>query len=426
MTDAARTLALKILARIRTGQLTIVEADRTTTLGTGAPQATVHIHDPRAWPKLLKGSRGMAEAYMDGLWDSPDLTALIRVGARNASRLDAVRRTFTPVREPFQRARAAVNRNTPRRNRRDIAAHYDLGNELFELMLDPTLMYSCAVFDHRDATLHEAQEAKLDLVCDKLDLGPRDHVLEIGTGWGGFAVHAATTRGCKVTTTTISKEQHAAAQRRIKQAGVEHLVDLRLDDYRDLTGTYDKLVSLEMIEAVGWQHFGTFFERCSDLLAANGTMLLQAITIDDRAYAVEKASKSFIRTYIFPGGCLPSQHEIAKQIARRTDLRCVHLDDLTPHYAETLRRWRANFEHAAGELQALGYDERFRRLWRLYLSYCEAGFAERRINLTQTLFAKPLAPAERAAHHEVEHLRRPARSELGERDAAARTDDVAV
>ena len=258
-------------------------------------------------------------------------------------------------------------------------------------MLDPTLMYSCGVFEHRDTTLEEASLAKLEMVCEKLDLGPRDHVLEIGTGWGGFAVHAATTRGCRVTTTTISQEQHDFAAQRVREAGVEHLVELRLDDYRDLRGSYDKLVSLEMIEAVGWQDFGTFFERCSDLLAPNGTMLLQAITMDDRAYEVEKASKSFIRTYVFPGGCLPSLEVIAKCVAKRTDMRTVHLEDLTPHYAETLRRWRANFEAATEELEALGYDERFRRLWRMYLSYCEAGFAERRIGLVQTVLAKPLA-----------------------------------
>jgi cyclopropane-fatty-acyl-phospholipid synthase len=391
MTGAARTIAMRILSRIRTGQLTILEDGAETVFGHGAPQATVHVHDARTWARLARGGRGLAEAYRDGLWDSPDLTAVIRVAARNVTALDEIRRRLTPVREPFQRARAAFRRNTPRRSRRDIAAHYDLGNELFELMLDPTLMYSCAVFEHHDATLHEASLAKLELVCEKLDLGPRDHVLEIGTGWGGFAVHAATTRGCKVTTTTISQEQYDVAARRIREADVEHLVDLRLDDYRDLRGSYDKLVSLEMIEAVGWQDFGTFFETCSKLLAPNGTMLLQAITIDDRAYAVEKASKSFIRTYIFPGGCLPSLEVMAQSVARRTDLRTVHLEDLTPHYAETLRRWRANVEAAADELKALGYDERFRRLWRLYLSYCEAGFAEHRIGLVQTVLAKPLA-----------------------------------
>ena len=394
MNDLSRAIATRVLARIHTGQLTLIEGEDTAIYGSGAPQATVHIRDPRAWPKLLKGGRGMAEAYMDGPWDTPDLTAVIRVAARNVGQLDELRHRLTPVREPFQRARAAFGRNTPRRSRRHIAAHYDLGNELFELMLDPTLMYSCAVFPDRDATLEDAQQHKLELVCEKLELGPRDHVLEIGTGWGGFAVYAASTRGCKVTTTTISKEQHDVAARRVEEAGVGHLVDLRLDDYRDLRGSYDKLVSLEMIEAVGWQHFGTFFERCSELLAPNGTMLLQAITIDDRAYAVEKASKSFIRTYIFPGGCLPSQEVIAKQIARRTDLRAVHLDDLTAHYPETLRRWRANFDAAADHLHHLGYDERFRRLWRLYLSYSEAGFAERRIGLVQTVFAKPLAQLE--------------------------------
>ena len=381
-TDVARRLVMALLRRIRVGQLTVVEDGRETVFGSGAPQATVHVHDARAWPQLARGSRGMGSSYAEGLWDTPDLTAVIRVAARNVQPIDDVRRRLSFVREPFQRARAAFMRNTPQRARKDIAAHYDLGNELFGLMLDPTLMYSCGVFEHRDATLEEASIAKLELVCDKLDLGPRDHVVEIGTGWGGFAVYAASTRGCRVTTTT---------------AGVEHLVDLRLDDYRDLRGSYDKLVSIEMIEAVGWQDFGTFFERCSALLAPNGTMLLQAITMDDRAYPVEKASKSFIRTYVFPGGCLPSLEVISRCVAKRTDLRTVHLEDLTPHYAETLRRWRTNFEAATGQLEELGYDERFRRLWRMYLSYCEAGFAERRIGLVQTVLAKPLAACDRLA-----------------------------
>jgi cyclopropane-fatty-acyl-phospholipid synthase len=387
----ARRLAMALLGRIRVGQLTVVEDGRETVFGSGTPQATVRVHSPRAWPLLLRGSRGMGRAYMEGLWETPDLTAVIRVAARNVEGIDEVRRRLTFVREPFQRARAAFMRNTPRRSRKDIAAHYDIGNELFALMLDPTLMYSCALFEHRDATLEEASIAKLELVCEKLELGPRDHVVEIGTGWGGFAVYAATTRGCRVTTTTISREQHDVAVRRVREAGVEHFVELRLDDYRDLRGSYDKLVSLEMIEAVGWQDFGTFFERCSALLAPNGTMLLQAITMDGRAYPVEKASKSFIRTYVFPGGCLPSLEVISKCVTKRTDMNMVHLQDLTPHYAETLRRWRTNFEAATEQLQALGYDERFRRLWLMYLSYCEAGFAERRIGLVQTVFAKPFA-----------------------------------
>jgi cyclopropane-fatty-acyl-phospholipid synthase len=385
----ARRIALSVLRRIDAGRLTIVEGGERLSFGRGAPEATVHVRDPRAWTALLRGSRGMAEAYRDGLWDSPDLTAVIRVGARNVGGLDAVRRRLTPVREPFQRGRAAFRRNTPRRARRDIEAHYDLGNDLFALMLDPTMMYSSAVFEHPQMTLEEASLAKLDRICDRLGLGPDDHVLEIGTGWGGFAVHAAATRGCRVTTTTISREQHDHAVARVAREGLADRVTVLLDDYRDLRGQYDKLVSIEMIEAVGWKDFDTFFSVCSDRLAPDGAMLLQAIVMDDRAYAVERASKSFIRTLIFPNGCLPSREVIARCVARETDLHAVHLEDLTPHYAETLHRWRANFDGAERELDGLGYDVRFRRLWRLYLAYCEAGFAERRIGLIQTVLAKP-------------------------------------
>jgi cyclopropane-fatty-acyl-phospholipid synthase len=385
----ARRLVLALLSRIREGSLTVIEPGGRHELGTGAPHATMQIHDARTFAALLRGSRGLAESYADGLWDTPDLTALIRVAARNAAQLDEPRRRLTPLREPYQRARSALVRNTPRRSRRDIAAHYDLGNRLFELMLDPTMMYSSARFTRPGMTLEEASAAKLELVCEKLDLGPEDHVLEIGTGWGGFALHAAATRGCRVTTTTISAEQHAFASARVRAAGLEDRVTVLAQDYRDLTGRYDKLASIEMIEAVGWKDFGTFFERCAALLEPDGAMLLQAITIDDRAYAVERASRSFIRTHVFPNGCLPSLEVIARQTARRTDLTMVHMEDFGLDYAETLRRWRANLERHAGRLEALGYDERFRRLWRMYLSYCEAGFAERRIGVAQTLLAKP-------------------------------------
>jgi cyclopropane-fatty-acyl-phospholipid synthase len=386
-----RRLALALLSRMREGSLTVVEDGRRTELGRGAPHATIEVHDASTWRALLRGSRGLAESYADGLWDSPDLTALIRLAARNAAQLDAPRRRLTPLREPYQRLRAV--RNTPRRSRDDIAAHYDLGNELFELMLDPTMMYSSARFTRPDMTLEEASLAKLDLVCDKLELGPEDHVLEIGTGWGGFAIHAAATRGCRVTTTTLSGEQRAHALARVREAGLEHRVTILERDYRELEGRFDKLVSIEMIEAVGWKDFGTFFERCSDLLEPNGAMLLQAITIDDRAYAVERASKSFIRTHIFPNGCLPSVEVIARCLARRTDLRLTHFEDFGLDYAETLRRWRANLDPE--QLERLGYDERFQRLWRLYLCYCEAGFAERRIGVAQALLAKPRWGAQR-------------------------------
>jgi cyclopropane-fatty-acyl-phospholipid synthase len=250
-------------------------------------------------------------------------------------------------------------------------------------------MYSCAVFERPGMTLEEASTAKLERVCERLAIGPDDHVVEIGTGWGGFAVHAAATRGCRVTTTTISREQHDLAVRRVREQGLEDRVTVLFQDYRELDGEYDKLVSIEMIEAVGWKDFDTFFRVCSDRLAPDGAMLLQAIVIDDRAYRVERASKSFIRTLIFPNGCLPSREVIARCVAHDTDLTTVHLEDLTPHYAETLRRWGENVDRATARLEQLGYDERFRRLWRLYLAYCEAGFAERRIGLVQTLLAKP-------------------------------------
>jgi cyclopropane-fatty-acyl-phospholipid synthase len=326
---------------------------------------------------------------VDGWWDSPDLPAVIELAARNMAPIDDVRRRVSPALEPLRRIRGWLEPSTPRRSRQDIAAHYDLGNGLFELMLDETMMYSGAVFEGRETSLADAQRAKLERICTKLDLGPRDHVLEIGTGWGAFAVHAAATTGCRVTTTTISREQHHEAEARVRAAGLEDRVTVLLQDYRELEGRFDKLVSLEMIEAVGWRDFGTFFARCAELLETDGAMALQAITIDDRLYDVEKASRSFIRTHVFPNGCLPSIEVITRETARRSDLRMVDLEDITPHYAETLRRWRANVEQHAGELARLGYDERFQRLWRLYLCWCEAGFEERRIGNVQVVLGKP-------------------------------------
>ncbi len=385
----ARAIVHGLLRRIFVGTLAVTENGRTKRFGNGdAPHAHVTVNDSRAWPLLLKGSSGMGEAYAAGYWDSPDLTSLIRIAARNTAELDAWRQRLTPVRAPFQRLRSV--RNTVQQSKHDISAHYDLGNDLYERMLDPTMSYSSAFFAHPDMSLEQASAAKLDLVCDRLELGPSDHVIEIGTGWGGFAIHAARTRGCRVTTTTISREQFALARERVREAGVEHLVTVLDQDYRLLTGRYDKLVSIEMIEAVGWRDFGTFFAKCSDLLEPDGAALIQAITMDDRAYHVEKASRSFIRTFIFPNGCLPSMEIISRNIARRTDLRMTALQDLTAHYPETLRRWRENFDAHADELASAGYDDRFQRIWRLYLSYCEAGFAERRISVMQLAFSKPL------------------------------------
>jgi cyclopropane-fatty-acyl-phospholipid synthase len=388
----ARAIVHRLLALTRGGVLELREpGGEVTRFGELDPDDPLHavleIHSRAFYRRLLRGSLGLAEAHMDGLWTSPDLVALVRLGARNGEALDRPRRWLRPVIGP---ARAVARaRNTITRSRRQISAHYDLGNELFALFLDERMMYSSAIFPRADATLEEASLHKIETVCRKVSLGPSDHLLEIGTGWGALAVHAAARYGCRVTTTTISREQHDRAVALVREAGLEDRVTVLLRDYRELRGRYDKLVSIEMIEAVGWKDFGTFFERCSRLLAPNGLMLLQAITIDDRAYHVEKGNRSFIATYIFPGGCLPSSEIIARCVSRCTDLHAVGAQDITEDYAETLRHWRARFGQRLDRVRALGYDERFVRLWNLYLAYCEAGFRERRIRDVQLLLAKP-------------------------------------
>jgi cyclopropane-fatty-acyl-phospholipid synthase len=376
-----------LLSRLREGRLEIVEDGRRRAFGppTAAIAVTVRVHDPGFWRALLGGSRRLAEAYSAGVWDTDDLVALVRIAAREMPRLDRWRRPLTPFRNLLSR----IPRNTRAGARRHVAAHYDLGNDLFGLFLDETMTYSCAVFERPSVSLREAQEAKLERVCRKLELGPEDHVLEIGGGWGSFAMHAAGRFGCRVTTTTISREQHEAATRRVRDAGLSDRVTVLLEDYRDLRGRYDKLVSIEMIEAVGWQYFDLFFRRCGQLLDPRGLMLLQAIVIDDRAYEVEKASRSFIREMIFPSGCLPSLEVISRCVARATSLRLLDLEDMTAHYPETLRRWRENFVRLAGRAGELGYDLRFRRMWELYLAYSEGGFMERRIGGVQALLAGP-------------------------------------
>jgi len=390
----ARWIVLRLLARISGGQLDLLESDGTLLrfgeILDGRPlRALLRVRSPRFYRRMLHGSLGLSDAYIRGMWDCDDLVSLTRIAALNVGFLDTWRRRLAPVLIPVQRWGRWLVRNTPVRSRKRIEAHYDLGNELFSLFLDPTMMYSCAVFDEPDVTLEEASLAKLERVCAKLELGPSDHVLEIGTGWGGFAVYAAERYGCRVTTTTISREQHAYATERVREAGLSDRVTVLLEDYRALTGSYDKLVSIEMIEAVGWQYFPTFFRCCSELLKDDGAMLLQAITIQDSAYEVEKGGRSFINTHIFPGGCLPSMQIISRSVARVTDFQLLHLEDITAHYATTLERWRERFQAAGERVSELGYDERFRRLWELYLSYCEGGFRERRIQDVQLLLAKP-------------------------------------
>ena len=388
----ARALVRTLLRRTRHGTLTIVERGAEHTFGAptpGGPNVRLRVHDRRFYGALMRGSLGVSDAYTEHWFDCDDLPELARLAALNMPVLDRWRRAVRPLVAGPQAALRWWGRNTPQRARRQIAAHYDIGNDLFSLMLDETMMYSCAFFDEQASTLHEAQVAKLDRICRKLDLRPEDHVLEIGAGWGGFAIHAASRYGCRVTTTTISAEQYALAAQRIGDAGLDDRITLLLQDYRDLEGTYDKLVSIEMIEAVGWQYFDTFFERCASLLTPQGAMLLQAITIDRRAYHVEKAKKSFANTHVFPGGCLPSLEVISRSVARVTDMRAVALEDITAHYVRTLRCWRENFLAQVERVRTLGYDSRFQRTWELYLAYCEGGFGGGGVGDVQLLLAKP-------------------------------------
>jgi cyclopropane-fatty-acyl-phospholipid synthase len=384
----ARRLASSVLALIREGRIDVVDGSWRRGFGPAGSElrATVTVHDSRRfWPAFVRGSAELARAYADGAWDSDDMVTVVRIGAREMRRLDRIRAPLARIRN----LHSCIPLNTHAGARRHVAAHYDLGNDMFRLFLDETMTYSCAVFESPDASLRDAQVAKLDRVCRKLELTPDDHVVEIGTGWGSFALHAAGSYGCRVTTTTISAEQHRVAVERVRAAGLEDRVTVLLQDYRDLRGRFDKLVSIEMIEAVGWQYFDTFFQRCGQLLNDGGLMLLQAITIDDRAYEVEKASRTFIGELIFPSGCLPSVEVISRCVARVTDMRMLGLEDITGHYPETLKRWRENFAASAERAAQLGYDRTFRRLWELYLYWSEGGFRERRIGDVQVLLAKP-------------------------------------
>jgi cyclopropane-fatty-acyl-phospholipid synthase len=390
----ARSMVLGALRSIRGGRVELVERGAVHVLG--PPDAelsvTIHVHDPSVWRRCLRGSHGVAEAYVDGAWDCDDLVTLVRIGAREIPRLDPLRRAILPLRRVLER----VPRNTRRAAPRHIGAHYDLGNDLFGAFLDDTLSYSCAVFQEPGMTLRAAQEAKLDRICRQLELAPDDHLLEIGSGWGGLAVHAAAHYGCRVTTTTISREQCDLARRRVRAAGLDDRVTVLLHDYRDLRGRYDKLVSVEMIEAVGWQYFDTFFRRCGALLEPDGLMLLQAITIDDRFYELEKAARSFANTHVFPSGCLPSL-PVIRRSATRAGLAELAAEDITDSYPLTLRHWRTNFRAQRARLGALGYDQRFRRLWELYLCWSEGGFLERRIEDHQLLFRRVKMRAETAS-----------------------------
>jgi cyclopropane-fatty-acyl-phospholipid synthase len=389
-----RRLFLARLAQLREGELTLVDGNERLVFGRRTAQcdlrATLEILHPQTYADAaFGGTVGGGEAYLRGLWRTDDLTAVIRLFLVNRDMMQSLEGGAALATAPLRRILHWLNHNSPDGSRRNIAAHYDLGNELFALMLDGTMAYSCAVFEREDATLHEAQLAKFERVCRRLHLSASDHLLEIGTGWGGFAIHAAREHGCRVTTTTISREQHDWARERIRAAGLEDRVTLLLDDYRDLTGRYDKLVSIEMIEAVGARYLDTYTAKCSSLLEPHGAMLLQAITIRDQLYAEALESVDFIQRFVFPGSFIPSIDAISDSVRRSTDLKLFHLEDIGPHYATTLRHWRQNFLARLPEVRRLGYPDAFVRLWEYYLCYCEGGFLERQLGDVQVLLTKP-------------------------------------
>ncbi len=388
-----RRAVLGRLAKLEIGQLTVIDrsgAFEFGPIGKLGLVATIDVYDRRFYRAVvLGGGIGAAEAYIRGYWDSPDLTAAMRVLAQNDEVLAGVETSATRLVRPLCAAANWLRRNTRAGSKRNIAAHYDLSNEFFALMLDRTMTYSSGVFPSSSATLEDASIEKYDRICRKLQLSPRDNVLEIGTGWGGFAQHAVKNYGCRVTTTTISEEQHAYAERRFREASLNDRITLLKDDYRELHGEYDKLVSIEMIEAVGEKFLPGYFAKCSELLKPHGMMCLQAITIPDHRYDTYRKSVDFIQRYIFPGGFLPSMSAMAGCIGRGTDFRFLHVEDFGPHYAETLARWRHNFWREIEAVKSLGFDERFSRTWHYYLCYCEAGFRERQIGVAQLTLTKP-------------------------------------
>ena len=388
----AKSLLHRLLSGLDSGRLTLVDGSERTSFGPGGgPAVTLTIHDASFYADAVYGgSIGVAESYMLGHWQADDLTGLIRLMVLNREVIDGMdERGLARLATPARKLLHWMNRNSRAGSRRNIAAHYDLGNDFFATFLDETWMYSSAIFERADMTLAEASTAKLDRICKKLGLGPDDHVLEIGTGWGGFALHAAKHYGCRVTTTTISSEQHALAKARIEAAGLADRITLLKQDYRDLTGEYDKLVSIEMIEAVGHPYYDTYFRQCGRLLKPHGQFLLQGITITDQRFEAAANSVDFIQRYIFPGSTIPSVTALLDSATRASDLRLFHLEDIGPHYATTLARWRENFFANLDRVRELGYGEPFIRMWAFYLCYCEGGFAERALGDVQMLMVKP-------------------------------------
>ncbi|MGH1486335.1 MAG: class I SAM-dependent methyltransferase [Cellvibrionaceae bacterium] len=390
----AKKLVLKWLKHFSEGSLTIDDHGERYHFGQAAHEAEIaaHIivhHDSVYRDVLFNGTVGSGEAYMKGSWESPNLTNVIRLMCKNMEMLHKINQGWSKINSKVAGVLHRLKPNSKENAKLHIAAHYDLGNDLFSLFLDPTMMYSAAIYPSQTSTLDEAAVYKLEHICQRLQLNENDHLLEIGTGWGGMAIYAATHYGCKVTTTTISQEQYNHAVAAVKSAGLEDKITVLLNDYRDLEGRFDKLVSIEMIEAVGRKYYKQYFSTCSRLLKDNGLMLIQAITMPDQRYNVSTQTSDFIQRYIFPGGDLPALSVMAKHVGENTNMQIAGVEDITLDYARTLEDWRHAFFDKLALVKSLGYDDVFIRMWDFYLSYCEGGFRERSINTLQLLIAKP-------------------------------------
>jgi cyclopropane-fatty-acyl-phospholipid synthase len=390
-----RQRLLERMSGLRHGRLVLKDACGTVELGDPASahpdlQIQLQVLDPEFYRAVARnGSVGAGESYMDGQWRCDDLVGLIQLLLRNRDLLDGLESGLARLGGMAMRAWHTLRRNTRDGSRRNIAAHYDLGNDFFGLFLSGDLMYSSAIWTDPADTLETASARKLERICRKLDLQPTDRVIEIGTGWGGFALYAATHYGCHVTTTTISREQHALASKRVAAAGMGAHVELLLEDYRDLDGQYDKLVSIEMVEAIGAPYLDVYFAKIGALLKPDGLALLQAITIEDHRYAQALKSVDFIKRHVFPGSFIPSINALLAAKTRTSDLALIQLEDFGSSYALTLKAWRERFMAKLAQVRAQGFDERFIRLWEFYLAYCEGGFRERSIGVAQLLLAKP-------------------------------------
>src|SRR4051794_13309476 len=396
MSDAvegvARAVVLRALHDLPGGRITIVEGSARHVLGPQAADlhATVTVRDPGFYARLLRGSLGFADTYVDGLWDVDDMVSLVRIAARSMTALDRLRGIAAAATKPARRIAGRRRSNTRPRSRENVARHYDLGNDFFGLVLDETMGYSCAYWERPDMTPVEASRANLDRVCRLLDLHAGERVLEMGSGWGGLAVHAAQRTGCHVSTVTLSANQRDYIERLAGDAGVADRVEVILCDYRDVRGQWDKVMSLEMVESIGAQHLDAFLGCCGRVMRPDGVMFMQAITTHDRLFKIDRYSRTFLNQRIFPNACAPSVEAILDARARTTGLRCVALYDMSPHFPLTLRAWRARLLANRDRIAALdGFDDAFLRLWSLYFSYCEAGFLERRVQDRQLILAGP-------------------------------------